>query len=436
VIRFFDHYEGYIKNSSWIIGGRVFDIGIAFIVTVIVARYLGPNKFGVLSYAISLMSLFATAGHVGLSGIVVREVVKYPDHNAEILGTTVGVKLFGYFVGFLLLILTFFISGKRGGGEFWVVTIVALSMFFKPIDVIDFWFQAHRQAKFTTIARSCSVVCAACFKLFLVYSGGKLLSFAFGNLLQSFSVALLLIIFYSAKSSTTIRAWCFSLSRAKILLRQSWLIFLGTMFAVVYLRIDRVMLKWMVGDEEVGIYAIAATLSEAWYFVPSAIVVSFYPRLIQLREESRQKYEFRLQKLFDTLFVIASVVAICVTVFSDLFIELFFGEQYARSATILSIHIWAAIFIFMRAAFSKWIIIENALIFSLVTQGLGALSNVVLNFYLIPLYGGNGAAVATLIAYASASYFSLIMHTKTRPVFWMMTKSILSPMRYLSGLVN
>ena len=431
MIDYYNRFGNYIKNSSWIIGGRILDIGITFFITIMLARYLGPSQFGVLAYAISLMSLFAAAGHMGLSGLVVREVVKYPNHNAEILGTTAGVKYFGYLMGFVVLIVFSLINEEKGGEQFLVVLVVALSMLFKPIDVIDFWFQAHLQVKYTTIAKSISVVAAACYRLLLIYLCAELLLFAAANVLQSLIVALLLIIFYSAKSATAIRIWRFSLSRAKILLGQSWIIFLGSIFAVVYLKIDQIMLKWMVGVKEVGIYAIAATLSEAWYFVPSAIVVSFYPRLIRLRDESEQKFEIRFQMLFDFLFGIAFVVAIFVTIFSNFFVEIFFGDNYARSASILSIHIWAAIFIFMRTAFSKWIILENVLVFSLVTQGFGALSNIVLNYFLIPLYGGVGAAVATLISYASASYFSLSIYKKTRPVFWMMTKSILSPIRYL-----
>jgi len=430
MIKYFNRFGGYIKNSSWIIGGRILDIGIAFFLTIMVARYLGPTQFGVLAYAISLMSLFATAGHMGLSGLVVREVVKYPCQNAEILGTTAGVKFFGYLMGFLVLIVFSFINEDKGKDEFWVVLVVAFSMLFRPIDVIDFWFQAHRQAKYTTIARSISVVAVACYRLLLIYLGAELLLFATANVMKSLIIAVLLIIFYSAKSTTAISIWRFSLSRAKILLGQSWVIFVGSIFAALYLKIDQIMLKWMVGVEEVGIYAIAATFSEAWYFVPSAIVVSFYPRLIKLREECEQKFKIRFQMLFDILVIIAYVFAIFVTIFSDVFIEIFFGDSYAGSASILSIHIWAAIFIFMRAAFSKWIIIENVLVFSLVTQGFGALSNLVLNYFLIPLYGGRGAAMATLISYASASYFSLSICKKTRPVFWMMTKSIFSPIRY------
>ena len=126
----------------------------------------------------------------------------------------------------------------------------------------------------------------------------------------------------------------------------------------------------------------------------------------------------------------ALLLAIFVSFIANDLILLLYGKEYEMAGSILSIHIWAGIFIFMRALFSKWIIIEDVLIFSLITQGFGALTNIVLNLILIPQYGVYGAAIATLISYAMASYFVLAFYTKTRNIFWMMTKAFFSPLRY------
>ena len=134
--------------------------------------------------------------------------------------------------------------------------------------------------------------------------------------------------------------------------------------------------------------------------------------------------------MFDSLAVLGMVIALLVTVIAPWLIPWIFGADYAASAAILVIHTWASVFIFMRAALSKWILIENALYFSLLTQGLGALSNVVLNYFLIPLYGGEGAAWGTLVSYAIASFFAVFLYPRTRPVFWLMFNALLAPVRY------
>lgn len=411
-------------------GEKFIALGVGFFVTVLVARYLGPERYGVLAYALSLTTIFASAGHMGLSGLVVKEIVKKPDISAETLGTSLVLKLFGCLVGFVALLIYALIYEDRQSIEFWILLIVASSLWLKPFDVIDFWFQAHVQAKYTAIARSVSLLLTAVFKVLLVLIGAKLLFFAIANLLQSILAACFLLLLFRARANISITSWRASLARARELASQGWVIFLGAIFATIYLKLDQIMLKWFVGAEEVGIYSVAVTLSETWYFVPTALVASLFPTLIKLRETEPERFNQRLQQIFELLFVLALLVAVFMTFMGAPIISLFFGHQYLASAPILTIHIWAGLFIFMRAAFSQWILIEDALMFSLITQGFGALVNVGINLLLIPKYGGYGAAVATLISYAMASYFSLFFYKKTRPVFWMMTKAILSPVRF------
>lgn len=411
-------------------GEKVIGLGLAFVATVFVARHLGPEDFGSLAYALSLAALFAAAGHMGLQGLVVREIVKDETGRAETLGTSALLKLLGMGAGYLVL-LTYAVAYEGlGSTEYYLIAIAGAALLFRPLDVVDFWFQAFVQARYAAIARVSSHVVATAFKLGLVFAGSGLVYFATAQVLQAVVAALLLLLFFRLKAELRLAHWRFSWSRAKELLSQGWLIYLGSVFAVIYLKVDLVMLRWLADPQEVGQYAVAAQLSEAWYFVPTAIVASFFPKLIKLREQDEALFYRRLQQLFDVLFMIGLVVAVAMTVAAPWIIALFFGPEYAASASILVIHIWAAIFIFMRAAFSKWILIENALYFSLLTQGLGALVNVLLNYLLIPMHGGIGAAYATLFSYATASFFALFFYQRTRTVFWQMAWAALAPIRY------
>lgn len=420
----------YISNTSWIASEKSASMVANFFLTILVARYLGPNDFGILAYAVSLTTLFAAFGHMGLGGLVVREIVKTPDRYGETLGTSFAMKTAGVFLAYLVLVAIAFTAEQVGTNQFWVLIIVASSVLFKPFDVIEFWFQAHVQAKYAAVARATGLLVSGVTKILLVFAGAELLLFAFPNILQALIIAIILVAFYHSVTDTRIRAWRVSIQKAKFLFNQGWIIFLASLFAVIYLKVDQIMLKWMVGENEVGVYAVAARLSEAWYFLPSAIVASLFPRLIALRESDPARYHYRLQQIFDLLAGLAICIAILTTIVAEPLIRVLFGAEYVKSASILVIHIWAAVFIFMRALFSKWILMEDALIFSLITQGAGAALNIILNMILIQTYGGYGAAVATLISYAASSYLSLPVYRKTRPVFVMMTRSLVSPIRY------
>jgi O-antigen/teichoic acid export membrane protein len=254
--------------------------------------------------------------------------------------------------------------------------------------------------------------------------------FAVPYFLLGLTAAIVLLFLFHAKAGIRLSDWRFDKAHAKGLLKQGWIIYLASFFAVIYLKIDQVMLRWLADSTEVGVYAVAARFSEVWYFIPTAIVASVFPDMIKLRESNESRFTHRLQQLFDSLAVLGMLIAMLVTLIAPWVIPLFFGADYAASVPILVIHTWASVFIFMRAALSKWILIENALYFSLLTQGLGAMSNIVLNFFLIPLYGGEGAAWATLISYTIASFLALLLYPRTRPIFWLMLNALTAPVRY------
>ena len=426
----FNKVRHYLLNASWMMAERLLHIGVGFVMAVLLARYLGPEQFGVLSYAIAMTAIFASAGHMGLAGLVVREVVRKPEIIPETLGTTFVLKLSGMAVGFALVLLYALLFEEIGGTEFWMLLIVASAIFFQTFDVVEYWFQSQVQARYPAIAKSSAVLLSAAIKLLLIVSGAGVMAFAFAHTVQFVIAALLLALLYKGTTRLSLTDWTASFAKARELLSQGWIIYLGSIFAVIYMKIDQVMLKWMAGTEAVGVYAVAAQLSEAWYFLPTAIVASFFPRLIKLHASDTERFRLRMQQLFDLLCVIAVAVAILVTLVAEPLISLLFGAEYRQSASILVIHVWGGVFIFMRALFSRWILIEGALMFSLITQGLGALANIGLNLLLIPRYGGEGAALATVLSYAIASWVALLAHPKTRPVFYMMTKSFFSPLRY------
>ena len=428
IIALYNRIRKYLLNTSWILGDKIYSKGIGLIVAIVIARYLGPEKYGILSYAISMTALFTVVGYMGLEGLLVREIVKKPEVRSETLGTSFVLKALGICVGYVLLLMITVLSEDYQSIEFWLLIIVSLSMLFEPFRVIELWFQALVQAKYSSIARTISLTISAVLNIILVTMGAGLLLFALANIIKRLLEAMFLLVSFILTSEIPIRTWCFSFSRAIQLLRRGGILFLGSFFSIIYLKIDQVMLRWIGGASEVGIYAVTVLLSESWYLVPSAITASLLPPLIALRDTNFQRYMQRLQQIFDLLFWIALSVAIVVTILSRPLISLTFGEEYLASVPILSIHIWAALFVFMRTLSDKWVLIEDALRFPLIMNVSGAFINVLLNLLLIPGYDGSGAAVATLLSYVVASYLSLSFFKKTRPIFWMMTKSFASPL--------
>lgn len=433
ILNYYNNYKIYINNTTWVILEKFISLLINFLLSIIISRYLGPEKFGDLVYVISLVTLFSIVGHVGLSGLVVKRIVENEKDANVILGTSFSIKTFAYISSIIFLLLFTFFTQDGVDDVFLMVFILSLPLCLRGIEVIELRFQSKVDSKYTSLSRLTSVLISSALKLIFIYTSLSLIYLVIAQAIQTIIFIFLIIIFYKYKNYEA-KSWVYNKDEAGYLLKNGSLIFLGSIFAMIYLKIDIVMLKFLTDSSEVGIYSVAASLSEAWYFIPTAIVATVSPRLIKLKNESKELYNKRYQQLFDLLFMMGLVVSIVVSLISFDLINFTYGEDYINAASILVIHVWASIFVAMRAGFSRWIIIENMYTYSIVTQGLGALINVILNYYLIPDYQGVGAAYATLISYITAGYLSLLINNKTRIVFIMMTKSLLSPIRYTRNI--
>jgi O-antigen/teichoic acid export membrane protein len=415
----------YTKNTAWMVADKLITAGIGFIVLAFIARELGPDSYGSLAYALALVSLFGVAGHMGLNGIAVREFIENKNKHSEVLITVSTLKFLGVVVAFVLLNAYAAISNGLDSLEFKLCFILSLSLILQPVDVLDYFYQSESQSRYVTIARLVSIILGAIVKLSVVFVTYSILWVAVGHVIQLAIFSLVLLVFYlrSGISDTWQRP---SLPLIKKMLSEGWMVYLGTFFSVIYLKIDLVMLGEISGKVETGVYAVASQISEAFYFLPAVIAASFFPKIITARSTSDEVYGQTLQELISFLFYLAVMISFLIYLTAEFWLVPIFGDTYVHSVDILRIQIWASIFIFMRAVFSKWIVIERLYIFSLISQGLGALLNVIMNIVLIPLYGAEGAAVATLISYSVASFFSLIFYRKTRFIFYMM---LLAPFR-------
>ena len=184
------------------------------------------------------------------------------------------------------------------------------------------------------------------------------------------------------------------------------------------------MIKEMLDPESVGNYSAAVSLSEAWYFIPMAITSSVFPAIINAKKHSEELYYQRLQKLYDLMVWLAVTIALPTTFLAPWIIRVLYGEVFSQAAGVLSIHIWAGVFVFLGVASKNWLLTENLQIFSTINTSIGALANIVLNYILIKNMGINGAAISTLISYFIAAYLCLAFFDRTRLNFLNLTKSL------------
>ena len=423
VRKFGSEKSAIIQNIAWLFFDRILRMGVGLFVGVWVARYLGVQQFGIFNYATAFVALFNPLTTLGLDALVIRSIVREPELKDEILGTTFWLKLGGAIVCLLLTVGSIFVLRQDDQLTVGLVAILATAGILQAFDGIDFWFQSQVQSKYTVVARNTAFIIIALVKVVLIKMHAPLVAFAWATLGEVALGTAGLIIAYRFKGYSIF--WRWSLSLAKTLLTESWPLILSGLTIMIYMRIDQIMLGQMVGDEAVGLYSAATRISEVWYFIPTAISSSVAPSIYAAKQVSEDLYYQRIKKLIRLLVMISLVVAVPMSFLSTKIITLLFGNGYAPAGSILGIHIWAAVFVFMGVASNSWFIAEGLTQLAFRITLMGAVVNVILNWLLIPAYVGVGAAVATVISQGIASFFGNATHPKAREFFKVQIKCLL-----------
>jgi O-antigen/teichoic acid export membrane protein len=412
----------YFKNTSWLMGERVLRMVVGLFVGIWVARYLGPEEFGLFSYAQSFVGLFMAIATLGLDGIVVRELVKDQSKRDALLGTAFILKLIGAFIVLLLLFFTVNIISTDAQTKLLII-VIASATIFQSMNVVDFYFQSKVLSRYVAFANMFTLLISSAVKVWLILNDAPLIAFAWVVLFDSAILSLGYLYVY-LKIGYRIKQWSFDKALAQRLLKDSWPLILSGIVISIYMKIDQVMIKEMLGAEAVGQYAAAVRLSEAWYFIPMVIASSLFPAIIEAKKQSEKLYRERLQKLYDLMVWIAVAIALPLTILSDWVVGLLYGEQYIQAGSVFMIHIWAGIFVFLGVASGKWLLVENLQKYAFLRTFVGVVVNIILNIVLIRKFGIEGAATATLVSQIVAAYLYDLFNEKTRCVFYMKTKSV------------
>jgi O-antigen/teichoic acid export membrane protein len=405
---------------------NVLRMSVGLLVGIWLARYLGPEQFGLFNYALALVALFASFAALGLDEIIVRDLVRDPACKDETLSTAFILKLLSGTVAFLAAVGTILILRPDDNLSHWLVGIIAAGTVFQAFNIIDLWFYSQVSAKYPVLARNAAFLLCSAIRIFFILTGKSLIAFAWVSLLEIVIGAAGLVIAYRAKGNSLGVLHC-SLTRARGLMRDCWpLIFTG-IIATIYLRIDQVMLGEMVGSEEVGIYSAAVRMVEVWLFIPTAIYWSVFPAIVEAKAQSDELFHSRLQMFYNSMALTAYGIAIPITFFGEWLVGVLYGDVYARSGLMLAVLIWSNVFISIEMARNAFMLTMNWTRLFFLTVSLGAVLNVVLNYFLIPSYGGMGAVVASIVSYWFVAHGSCFLFKPLRRTGGMVTRAILYP---------
>jgi O-antigen/teichoic acid export membrane protein len=246
----------YFKNTSWMMVEQVLRIISGLLVGIWVARFLGPEKFGVFSYVVAFTGIFGVIAKLGLDSIIVREIVKYPEKSNIYLSTAFWLKLAGAFCALTAIVLIQYFSEDEYNERFFSL-IVGAGIIFQSLEVVEFKFQAEVKAKVPSICKIIQISLSACVKVFLIINKSDLIYFF---VVVAFDSLTLAIAYYFANKMhyNSIDFIEFNISVAKTIVKDSFPVLFSTIFITVNMKIDQIIVKEILGAYEVGVYTAAS----------------------------------------------------------------------------------------------------------------------------------------------------------------------------------
>lgn len=392
-----DGFIKYFKNTGWLLSNRFYGMAVGFFVTIIITRYLGPENFGTLNYAISFVGLFGFVASLGLDQVLYRDLIKHPEKEGVLIGTSLVLRLVASTVAIMMvLIAALFVENTSF--IFFLMIIISSSYIFQSFSIINYTFQARVQSHLPSIASFIVITILALAKLAVVYYGKGIYYFAGIYTLEPLLYGIIFLVFYK-RYIGSISSWKFDPVVAKEILIESSPLLLSSVFISIYSRIDQVLLKHLIDVKAVGIYDAAVRLSEVWYFIPAILISSLFPAIVNIREYSMKMYARRIFSLTGLLLFLSVTAGLVISLFSYFILSIVYGQEFVTGYKVLQLYVWSGIGISLGSIINQYLITEKLVRVTLYLSIIGMVINVILNLILIPRYGINGSAFATLVSY-------------------------------------
>ena len=382
------------KNVSWILLCKIVQALLGLMVSVFTARYLGPTNFGTINYAASLVSFFSPIALLGLNEVIVQEFVQKPEASGKTLGSAVIMTIGSSAVCMMGIAAFVFVTEKSATETFIVCVLYSTILIFQAIELTQYWFQAKLLSKYTAIISLVAYIIFSAYRIYLLITQKSVFWFAVANSFDACMIAIAQVVLFKIKSGQNL---IFTMQCCKQLISKGKYYIIANLMVVVFAQTDKIMLKMMIGEEATGLYSVAVHCVNMTAFIFSAIITSSRPVIFQSRLSSYDKYELNITRLYSVIIYAAIIQSAIITLLAVPMINILYGVEYLSAVSALRIVAWYTSFSYVGGIRNIWILAEEKQRYILPVNIIGAITNVGLNFILIPIWGINGAAFASLI---------------------------------------
>ncbi len=405
-------------NLSWLIFDKFFRASLNLFLSILLARMLGPEKFGILNYLLAFIFLFTAISSLGMNPILTNLIIKnkYKNNNNTIMNA--------YYLRFIFslinyLIFIFFINLLNENQIYFnYALIIGIGIVLKSCEVLFSYFEAKSLSKYIVLSQMLGLISSALIILYIIINDLEFIYIYYALVFDLLLVFVSINILYYLKINNFFTF--FNLSIIKKIIQRSLPVLLSTISIILYMRIDQIMINSILDEYNLGVYSVSVRFIEIFHFIPKIIMISFLPILLLSK-----KYNLNLLKLNSIMFKFSFLVVLFVFFSSDYLILLIFGENYSESISTTKILSFSIIFVFYGVLNEHWYVAKNLQKYYAINVFLGALFNILLNYVLIQRFGIEGAAYATILTYFLIIFVFDYFNEKTRNLLVIKFKSLI-----------
>lgn len=408
-------------NASWLGAERIVRAATSFVVVVWVARTLGPEFFGALNFAQSIVVGLVPLVTMGLGPVLVRDLVRYPDKRDNLLASAALLRLGGAFILFVIAqIIAYLLT--RDHQTMWLVAIIGLGVFAYVADGIDCDYQARMQNKTLSLVKLMAFAFCTGLKISLIYLSASVEWFAIAMSLENLLAALLIV--QVARHSGHSFIWRPSLRMIRSLLTQGAPFCFAALLVNLFGRVDQVLLGVLAGYDTLGIYAVAWKIVEALGMFPYFAVSALAPVLSSLQRESQELFESRYALATRILFGSSALISLALTFLLPDLLPWAFGAKYVDAVSPARILLWILPLTVLSHMTFQWVLHNDGISYIIGQGSFMLLTGVVFCWYAISVWGSIGAAAAIFLSQLLANIIYPIFSRTGRCVLGIQMKSL------------
>jgi O-antigen/teichoic acid export membrane protein len=380
------------KNIVALAAAEIVSKALQFVLLVYAARMLGSISFGKFSFALAFSMIAVIFADFGINALLIREIARKKSAAGKYFVNGALAKAAFSTLTFIAAAVLLNLMGYPAITRKVTYIILLFALMSSFTDLLYSVFRAFERMEFDAMLKIARMIILTALGLWVLFNGYGVVAFSLMFLLAEIIVFLIALRIGLARF---VKPTAPEAEFARKIAKKAFPFGLAVVFGSIYFYIDSVMLSAMKGDLEVGIYSVAYNIVIALLFIPTIYTNAIYPALSRYYRTSKEKLIFIYRKSFKYLYIIGLPLSAALFLLADKIIALFYTAEYHASTIALKIIGWFVFIKFLNFLTGIVLYSIDRQKQRMVSQGLTAAFNVVLNLLLIPPLGFIGAAIAT-----------------------------------------